>query len=114
MTPNEPEKIPLWLNPKFRNIIYQIAAVVLFGLFWKRSASVAIATLIAAWTANSAWSFTDLPQMLNMAEIPNAYVTLVVTLLVGIIGNMMVGGSARGSFFKSADYRARIESAASA
>ncbi len=32
MTPNEPEKIPLWLNPKFRNIIYQIAAVVLFGL----------------------------------------------------------------------------------
>ncbi len=32
MTPNEPEKIPLWLNPKFRNIIYQIAVVVLFGL----------------------------------------------------------------------------------
>lgn len=32
MTHIEPEKIPLWLNPKFRNIIYQIAAIALFGL----------------------------------------------------------------------------------
>ena len=32
MTPNETHKIPLWLNPKFRNIFYQIAVIALFGL----------------------------------------------------------------------------------
>ncbi len=32
MTQNETKKVPLWLNPKFRNIIYQIAAIALFGL----------------------------------------------------------------------------------
>jgi SSS family solute:Na+ symporter len=95
-----------WLVPIFW--------VVLFGLFWKRSASAAVATLIAAWVANSAWSFTDLPQMLNMAETPNAYITLLVTLVVGITCNLAAGDSARGSYFKSADYRARLESAASA
>ncbi len=94
-----------WLVPIFW--------VVLFGLFWKRSSGAAVATLVAAWIANSAWSFTELPQMLNMAETPNAYITLVVTLVVGITGNLMAGESAQGSYFKSADYRARLESAAS-
>lgn len=32
MTPDEAKKIPLWLNPKFRNIVYQIAAIALFCL----------------------------------------------------------------------------------
>jgi SSS family solute:Na+ symporter len=94
-----------WLVPIFW--------VVLFGLFWKRSGAAAVATLVAAWIANSAWSFTDLPQMLNMAEAPNAYITLVVTLLVGVGMNLIAGDGARGSYFKSADYRARLESAAS-
>jgi SSS family solute:Na+ symporter len=87
-----------WLVPVFW--------VVIFGLFWKRSSKVAIATLVAAWIANSAWSFSELPQILAMPEVPNAYITLVVTLAVGIGGNLMAGGS-RG-FFKSQEYQARL------
>jgi hypothetical protein len=52
--------------------------------------------------------------MLNMADIPNAYITLVVTLVVGVIGNLMARDTARQSFFKSAEYQARLEGAASA
>ncbi len=87
-----------WLVPVFW--------VVVFGLFWKRSSAVAVTTLIAAWIANSAWSFTTLPQVLNMPDVPNAYVTLVVTLAIGIGGNLMASG--HGGFFKAAEYRARL------
>lgn len=95
-----------WLVPIFW--------VVVLGLFWKRSSTVAIATLVAAWIANSAWSFTELPAMLNMAEVPNAYITLAVTLLVGVGGNLVASDTTRRSYFKSADYQARLESATSA
>ena len=95
-----------WLVPVFW--------VVLFGLFWKRSAPVAIATLIAAWIANSAWSFTGLPQALGVPELPNAYVTLVVTLAVGVIGNLLAGASAQPGYFSSPDYRRRVADAVSA
>jgi SSS family solute:Na+ symporter len=93
-----------WLVPVFW--------VVVFGLFWKRSSAVAVSTLIAAWIANSAWSFSSLPQALNMADVPNAYVTLAVTLAVGVIGNLMASGS--GGFFKAAEYRARLNEQAAA
>ena len=95
-----------WLVPVFW--------VVLFGLFWKRSGKAAVATLIAAWIANSAWSFTDLKVMIGMADIPNAYITLGVTLIVGIIGNLMAGDNARGPYFKSTEYRARLDERARA
>jgi len=88
-----------WLVPIFW--------VVLFGLFWKRSGAVAIATLISAWIANSAWSFTDLPQALNMPEVPNAYVTLAVTLIVGIAGNLLIPGVT--AYFRTDAYRSRLE-----
>jgi hypothetical protein len=85
----------------------------MFGLFWKRSSAVAVSTLVAAWIANSAWSFTSLPLILNMEEIPNAYVTLAVTLVVGILGNLMARSDTRRSYFKSHEYRSRLESASS-
>ncbi len=91
-----------WLVPIFW--------VVVFGLFWKRSAAAAVTTLFAAWIANSAWSFTDLPQALNMAGVPNAYVTLAVTLGVGIACNLLVKDNVRQSYFKSADYQSRLDS----
>jgi len=87
-----------WLVPVFW--------VFVFGLFWKRSSAVAVATLVAAWVANSAWSFTTLPQALNMPDVPNAYVTLAVTLAVGIGGNLMAAD--RGGFFSSAEYQSRV------
>jgi SSS family solute:Na+ symporter len=95
-----------WLVPIFW--------VVMFGLFWKRSSAAAVSTLVAAWIANSAWSFTSLPLILNMEEIPNAYVTLAVTLVVGVLGNLMARSDTRRSYFKSHEYRSRLESASSA
>jgi SSS family solute:Na+ symporter len=94
-----------WLVPIFW--------VVLFGLFWKRSGAVAVATLVAAWIANSAWSFTELPTLLNMAGVPNAYITLAVTLVVGVGGNLMASDTTRRSYFKSDEYQSRLASAAS-
>ena len=87
-----------WLVPIFW--------VVIFGLFWKRNSKVAIATLVAAWIANSAWSFTALPQLLGIPEMPNAYITLGVTLVVGIGGNLIAGG--QSGYFKSQDYQSRL------
>lgn len=87
-----------WLVPVFW--------VVVFGLFWKRSAPVAILTLVAAWAVNCAWSFTPLPQLAGLAEAPNAYVTLAVTFAVGVIGNLVAPGLP--GYFRSQEYRTRI------
>lgn len=88
-----------WLVPVFW--------VVIFGLFWKRSSAVAVTTLVAAWIANSAWSFSELPQLLGMPDAPNAYVTLAVTLAVGIGGNLMAVG--RSGYFNTAEYQSRLK-----
>ena len=88
-----------WLVPVFW--------VVVFGLFWKRNSTIALWTLLLAWAANSAWSFTALPQLLNMPNVPNAYVTLAVTFALGIIGNLVARG--KPGFFKSEDYRSRFD-----
>ncbi len=87
-----------WLVPIFW--------VIIFGLFWKRNSAVAVTTLIAAWIANSAWSFTGLSELLGMPEVPNAYVTLAVTLTIGVIGNLVTDG--RDGYFGTAAYRARM------
>jgi SSS family solute:Na+ symporter len=87
-----------WLVPVFW--------VIVFGLFWKRNSAVAIATLVIAWIANSAWSFSSLPVLLNMSDVPNAYVTLVVTLVVGIVGNVSRPG--RDAYFSTDAYQSRL------
>ena len=86
-----------WLVPIFW--------VVIFGLFWKRDSKVAVVTLFSAWAVNSAWSFSSLPGMLNMPDVPNAYVTLAVTLSVGVTGNLLSSSKRRG-YFKSPEYSA--------
>lgn len=87
-----------WLVPIFW--------VVLFGLFWKRNTQVAMATLICAWIANSAWSFTSISSVLGLPGDINPYITLLVTLVVGIVGNLVMDG--KPGFFKSDEYRARV------
>ena len=62
------------------------------GLFWRHSQPLAITTLLAAWAANSAWSFTGLPAQLGVADLPNAYVTLGVTLVVLAVGSLLGPG----------------------
>ena len=88
-----------WLVPVFW--------IVVFGLFWKRNSGVAVSMLLAAWLVNSAWSFTALPQLLNMANVPNAYVTLAVTFALGIVGNLVTRG--QPGYFKSEEYRSRFD-----
>ena len=74
-----------WLVPVFW--------VIVFGFVWKRSANAAMITLVSAWVVNSAWSFTSLPTALGLApDFPNAYVTLAVTLVVGILCNATMSG----------------------
>ncbi len=91
-----------WLVPVFW--------VVVFGLFWKRNSTVAVVTLLSAWAANSAWSFSALPELLGMLEVPNAYVALAVTLSVGVIGNLTSSG--REAYFRSQEYFDRRAQAA--
>lgn len=87
-----------WLVPVFW--------IVLFGLFWKRNAKVAISMLFSAWIANCLWSFTSLPAALGMQEVINPYITLVVTLVVGVLGNLLCSGEK--AYFQSDAYRVRI------
>jgi SSS family solute:Na+ symporter len=87
-----------WLVPIFW--------VVVFGFMWQRNTTAACLTLVSAWLANSAWSFTSLPDLLDMAGTPNAYVTLGVTLTVGILSNLLLRG--QKGYFKSSDYQQRI------
>ncbi|MEM9287437.1 MAG: sodium:solute symporter family protein [Pseudomonadota bacterium] len=73
-----------WLVPVFW--------LVLSGLWWKRHNGVAIATLMAAWAANAAWSFTSLPAILGFGTGANfnAYVTALVSFVVMVVGNVLV------------------------
>jgi SSS family solute:Na+ symporter len=73
-----------WLVPVFW--------VVVFGLFWKRSGPIAIATLLAAWAANCLWSFSPISEWLGAPADANAYVALAVTLAVGVLGNLATRG----------------------
>lgn len=74
----------------------------LFGLFWKRHTGVAAATIIVTWICNLAWSFTGIPAAIGgtIGSLPNAYVTLIVSLVVLIIGNLVVKGEP--GYWKSA------------
>lgn len=89
-----------WLVPVFW--------IVIFGLFWKRNSNVALAMLIVAWVANCLWSFTSLPTELGMQAVSNPYITLGVTLVIGILGNLLCAGEK--GYFKSDAYHARIAS----
>jgi SSS family solute:Na+ symporter len=63
-----------WLIPVFWLIV--------FGLFWKRSKLAGEITLFGTWIVNALWTFV--PALKN-SGIMNAYVTLAVSLVLGII-----------------------------
>jgi SSS family solute:Na+ symporter len=83
-----------WLMP--------VLWLLISGLFWKRSSLAALITLITVWLVNSLWSFTYLSEWLNMQQIPNSYVMLVLTLIVGIITNLICPGKEK--YFNSNNY----------
>jgi SSS family solute:Na+ symporter len=73
-----------WLIPGFW--------IMVFGLFWKRSQKAAEITLFGTWIVNFFWTFTPLKTVLNMGGVLNAYVTLVLSLALGIIANLVLPG----------------------
>lgn len=88
-----------WLVPVFW--------VVIFGFLWKRSTAAALITLACGWLANSLWSFTDLAFWLGTTPeaTPNAYITLGITLAVGVTCNLLL--PAATGYFKSVEYQTR-------
>lgn len=74
----------LWLIPIFW--------LTVMGLFWKRSKAAAQITLFITWGINLLWSFTGLPALLGMEGVLNGYVTLVLTLVIGVITNLVIPG----------------------
>lgn len=75
------------------------------GLFWKRHRGVAALTLIVSWGLNLIWSFTGVAAAIGglVGSLPNGYITLVFSLLVIIIGNLVVKGEP--AYFKVAEYK---------
>lgn len=73
-----------WMTPVFWLIV--------FGLFWKRSSTAALWTMIITWILNSLWSFTSLPSIVGFETAPNVYVTFISSLVFGIIFTIICKG----------------------
>lgn len=73
-----------WLAPIFFNTMY--------GLFWKRSSSAAITVFIVSWVLVLLWTFTPLFPSIGLGWLPIPYVTLAVSLVLGIILNLILPG----------------------
>jgi SSS family solute:Na+ symporter len=83
-----------WLIPVF----WLMAA----GFLWRASKIAAATTLITGWLANMLWSFSPLAAWLGLANVPNAYVVLAVTLAAGIVTTLVFPGQ-KGFFRTSGD-----------
>ena len=86
-----------WMAPVFWLII--------FGLFWKRSNTAAVWTMVVSWILNGLWSFTSLPGIVGLDGIPNVYVTLASGIALGVVltaitkgkpGLLRIKGEGRG------------------
>ena len=66
----------IWASPMF------VMAVI--GLWWKRNANAAVITMFVAWIANMIWTTFGLQNRLGATAIHGVYVTLAVSLIVGI------------------------------
>lgn len=82
------------------------------GLFWKRTNIGAAITLGTVWTVNTLWSFTLLPDWLNISNIPNSYVMLVLTIVTGTVTNLIFPG--RPKYFISNENQKQVTNASSA
>jgi len=80
-----------WLAPIFWAVI--------FGLFWKRSSTAAGVMLGTAWIAIMIWTYTPLPFALGLQGIPVPYLSLGISLIVGIIVTAILPGQT--ALFKS-------------
>ena len=89
-----------WLIPVFW--------IVIFGMFWQRSSKAAGITLLVGWASNCVWSFSGLASSLGVPDLPNSYIVLGASLLVGIAANIIIDGEV--GYFKSDRYKSRHQS----
>jgi len=79
-----------WLVPLFWNVIY--------GLFWKRNKTAATAVFLVSWILILVWTYTPVPVMVGLNNVPLPYVTLAVAIILGIILNAILPGTKEGYF----------------
>tara|TARA_R110000744_G_scaffold7340_5_gene25212 strand:- start:5234 stop:6751 length:1518 start_codon:yes stop_codon:yes gene_type:complete len=82
-----------WLIPVF--------FIIIFGLFWQRSALAALITLVTVWAGNFLWSFSDIALNLGLLK-SNAVMALTASIVVGCVANLMIKGEK--AYFKSQTY----------
>jgi SSS family solute:Na+ symporter len=76
-----------------------------FGLFWKRSKKVALVALVVTWVINLLWTFVVQNPALGIAgdsfvlNLANGYITLAVSFVIIVVGNIAVGGNADPPYF---------------
>lgn len=73
-----------WLCPVFWNVIY--------GLFWKRSKTACAAVFACCWAVVLLWTFTPLPIALGISGIPIPFVSLGISIVLGVILNAVLPG----------------------
>ncbi len=83
-----------WMTPVFWLII--------IGLFWKRSNTAAIWTMIISWVLNSVWTFSSLPKIMGLEGVPNVYITLASGLVFGGLLTLITEGKP-GLFSKESE-----------
>ncbi|MDR1068255.1 MAG: hypothetical protein LBL36_03290, partial [Clostridiales Family XIII bacterium] len=77
-----------WLAPIFWNVI--------FALFWKRNSTAALIVFIVSWLLVILWTFT--PFRMAIGEIPIPYITLAVSIVLGVILTAALPGGKPGYF----------------
>jgi SSS family solute:Na+ symporter len=77
-----------WLAPIFWNVI--------FALFWKRNSKAAATVFIVCWICVILWTYT--PFRLATGSIPIPYITLAVSIVLGVILTAVLPGSKPGYF----------------
>ncbi len=82
-----------WLCPIFWNVIY--------GLFWKRSRTAAAIVFAVSWALVLLWTYTTFPFAIGLAGVPVPFVTLAVSIVGGIILNLILPGKI--GYFKELD-----------
>jgi SSS family solute:Na+ symporter len=66
--------------------------ITVYGLFWKMSSRAAELTLFGTWGFNLIWTFTPLKSLIGMDGVMNSYVTLALSLGIGIVANLVLPG----------------------
>ena len=79
-----------WLVPMFWNVV--------FGLFWKRSSKAAGIVFAVSWILILLWTYTPFPALIGLAGVPVPYMTLAVSLVLGVILNAVLPG--KPGYFK--------------